>query len=437
MWILRNVSIMPYWGKTFSIYIENDQIQRVKKQTHTLRTETEFSIDAHNLIALPGLIDPHVHFRTPGNEEKEDWDHAERAALLGGVTTVFDMPNNNPPTTTLKALEEKIALIGKRKIDYRLWFGATENNEDEIKKIAGHPMIIGVKIYMASTTGNLLVKDPVAIKRIFTLCKELKLIAGVHAEDENMRIVNISELGRAPTVHDHCLIRNSSVELEGVRLALRLQGETGCVLYLCHISTPGAVELACAAKKEQRPVHIEVCPHHLWLNDHYTKGKDAGFFKMNPALRTTEEQRKLHYYLCEPNCIDTIGSDHAAHTKEEKQKELYDDVPSGVPGVQTLFPLTHKFLSRGYITMDHFLDLTGRNAARIFGLSGHKHFVAAGYDADIVLVNPRHKTTLINEDMATKCGWTPFNNFSSHIVPHSVITRGTYIDLQKVKAEIS
>ncbi|MBI1888333.1 MAG: dihydroorotase family protein [Candidatus Spechtbacteria bacterium] len=384
-------------------------------------------IDGEGLLALPGLIDPHVHFRTPGGEHKEDWEHGVRAAIAGGVTTVFDMPNTIPPLTTQKRLERKTKLTGERDIDYRFWFGANNWNTGEIKKVAGDPQIVGVKVYMGSSTGNLLVTNEAVLEKIFRVCAENNLIVGVHAEDETVMRLHRYSMRRAPEIEDHCFIHHMLAEVTAVRKALELQDATKCRLYFCHLTTPEAVELVSQAKQNGATVYAEVCPHHLWLSNERMSapGPSKNFYKMNPPLRSYEQMQKLRQYVFD-GLVDTVGSDHAPHTREEKMQKNYDDIPSGVPGVETTLPLIFQFVHEGKMSIDRFIRLTSANAADIFGLR-HKGKIEVGYDADIALLDPKKEVLFRHQDMATKCGWTPYVAMRATGAVKFVVSRGTVL----------
>ncbi|MEK7499245.1 MAG: dihydroorotase family protein [Patescibacteria group bacterium] len=366
-------------------------------------------IDAEALDAFPGLIDPHVHGRTPGHTHKETWRCLNRAALSGGVTTVFDMPNTNPPLTTFQGINEKISSIGEHKIDSYFWFGATHGNSKEILRAKAHPRIIGVKVYMARTTGNLLVSQDQDIEAIFRVASSVDLVVGVHAEDEKLINCNDKLIFHAPTVADHCRLRDTETEVRAVTRALRIRRNTGAKLYLCHISTPEAVRLAAQEKEKGAPVYVEVCPHHIKLSAEKLTGGDGGFFKMNPPLRTFVQMDELRKMVCaEQGPVDCIGSDHAPHQWHEKLLAEYDDIPSGVPGVETLGSLLYHFVVIGQMSRKRFTDLTSANAARIFGLS-KKGKLEVGADADVILCKPNGRTELQHTRMHSLCGWTPYH----------------------------
>lgn len=420
MFEIRNATLPN--GQKETILIGGSKIIVVNKNCRYV----DSWIDGEGLLALPGLIDPHVHFRVPGGEHKEDWEHAVKAAIAGGVTTVFDMPNTNPPLTDARGIEAKERIIGPQDIDYRFWFGATKNNIHEIEAIAHNPRIIGVKVYMGASTGNLHLTDELSLLRVFTACAKNDLVLGVHAESEWHIRRNIAKIrkGRDVEISDHCAIRDTNVEVYAVRRALRLQQKTHCKVYFCHLSTPGSVELVAQAKTKGEPVYSEVCPHHLWLSGDmlFTPGPSKNFYKVNPPLREKSQVQRLRNLVCE-GLVDTIGSDHAPHTREEKMRKNYDDIPSGMPGVETTFPLIFQFVSDGEMSIERFIDLTSANAATIFGLR-HKGKIEAGNDADIVLVDPNQEVQFRHQDMQTKCGWTPFIAMRARGYPKFVISRG-------------
>ena len=425
-WEIRNVCIIGELGlpsiHKATIRISGSQIVEVDHAN----LANDY-LDATGLVALSGVIDPHVHFRTPGWEHKEDWTTGSASALLGGVTTVFDMPNTPVPLTTAEGVKDKEDFVGDRAVDYRFWIGATaDDNTHAIAEAARYTRhrLAGVKIYMGSSTGNLLVTDEKLLRKYFIAGGENDLVVGVHCEDEALIREQRQKAGKNPQVYQHCHIRNTEVEIVAVAKALRLQKEIGCTLYLCHISTPEAVELASRAKDEGRSVYVEVCPHHVLLpNTKMRDPKSAQYYKMNPSLRRLEQVLRLRAYLPRQGFVDTIGSDHAPHTREEKSRAAYDEIPSGVPGVQTLLLSLLRIGWTDGLALERVVELTSRNAARIFGLK-RKGRIGPGYDADIVLVSPDTVTTIRDEDMATKCGWTPFRGMFVRGTPEAVVAAG-------------
>lgn len=410
-------------GQRANLRISHGQIVNLTDPALVVRESAEATIDASGLLVLPGLIDPHVHFRVPGLEHKEDWDYGVAAALRGGVTCVFDMPNTDPPLTTLEALHAKVRQVGPRALTYRFWFGTTPDNWREIPRIASHGVICGVKTFLGSSTGNLLVTDDADLYRIAEVCTAQGLIWGVHCEEEALMQAKISHCARTPRVADHCRIRDTLVEVTAVERVLRIAADVGCAVYLLHLSAPESVERAHTAKQRGSKVWVETCPHYLVFSDRRLWGPDGAFYKVNPALRTPPQVARLRELICREDFIDTVASDHAPHQVAEKHLGDYQRVPSGLPGVQHRLSLLYAFVERGEMSLPRFVALTARNAAQIFGLSA-KGEIAVGRDADLVLFDPGAVTVIRHEAVASKCGYTPYDGLTVAGAVRSVIVRG-------------
>ncbi len=331
---------------------------------------------------IPGLIDPHVHFRDPGFREKEDWASGSAAALAGGVTLVLDMPNTNPPTTTVAALEEKrVRAQAASKVAFGLFFGATTGedgklaNADEIRQAEG---IVGIKVYMGSSTGGLLVSDPAALEEIFTIAKEKDLPVVVHAENE--------EMIRAGKRDCEC----ASVATES---ALKLREKIGNRLHIAHLSCKGELELIRRYKKmdQHQRISCEVTPHHLFFTEEEMKD---GFLKVYPPLRSKEDVAALWEGLRD-GTVDCLATDHAPHTREEKQGP---NPPAGVPGVEFLLPLMLNAVNEGKLTLEQLVVLTSEGPARIFKLKSRGS----------VLVDMNLVRTIDASMIRSKCGWSPY-----------------------------
>lgn len=428
MWKIYGATLPDGLVKT--VRIENGKIIGIDEEQHC-----RDRVDASNYVILPGIIDPHVHFRIPGATQKEDWNTGTAAALSGGITMVFDMPNTDPPLTTAERVAEKSALVGERFINYRFWFGATAENAEEIRRVANDPRIIGVKLYMGSSAGGLLVEDSRVQRRIFETCADAGLVVGVHAEDETLVRRNRSRLAYARSTRpfgaaDHCRIRDTAVEVAAVKQALQFQRETGAKLYVCHVSTPKALELIRGAKENGRQAYAEVCPHHLWFSNRMLEDvRCAPFYKTDPSLRSPEQVSRLRALFCEPGFVDTVGSDHAPHTREEKSSPLvssrgdsYDRIPSGVPGVESLSTLAYQFVRDGGMTIQRFVELTSANAANIFHLEG-KGAIKIGADADLTIFDPDALALFEHKHIRAKCGWTPYEGLSMRGAPAFVVSR--------------
>ena len=351
------------------------------------------------------MIDPHVHFRTPGHEYKEDWKTGAQAALAGGVTTVFDMPNNTPNMTSLSAYQQKKQIIEEQlekteiPLRYKLWFGTTPDNLEEIQKIERledyKKYIAGIKIFMGSSTGNLLVDKKEDQAKIFEKAAQLDLVVGVHAEDESV-ISDQRSVIKNPTVRDHSKVRNREAAIKAVSQAIGLAKTYGTTLYILHVSTKEEIEIISQAKQQDIQVYAEVTPHHLFLDEstYDTLGAKA---QMNPPLRTAEDRKAL-WQAIHDGVIDTIGTDHAPHTLEEKLRP-YPDSPSGVPGIETSLPLLLNACKKGKISLEKIVQLTRTNIEKIFNLEPNN---------DWVVVDLNMEREVQNINLKTKCGWSPF-----------------------------
>lgn len=352
-------------------------------------------------ITIPALIDPHVHFRTPGGEHKEDWASGTRAALSGGVATVFDMPNTSPATTSLELVRTKKALIAEtlqksdQQIRYHVYLGATENNVGELA--AAKDEIVGVKLFMGASTGNLQVENVEAQEAIFAECGRLGIPLAVHAEDETtLQKAKAEYTGKELSITDHSIIRPVEAAVIAVERACTLTAKYHTRLYILHVSTEAELEVIRAAKKRAVDVYAEVTPHHLFLttNDYERLGTLG---QMNPPLRSERDQAALWAALLD-GTIDTIGTDHAPHTLEEKQQP-YGKAPSGVPGIETYLALLLDAHLKGKLTLNDISRLTRTNAQKIFRLPEN---------SDTVTVDLELTKTIKNEDLFTKCKWSPF-----------------------------
>ncbi|HBU06988.1 MAG TPA: dihydroorotase [Candidatus Magasanikbacteria bacterium] len=357
-----------------------------------------------NLLALPALIDPHVHFRTPGSEHKENWQTGAQAAMAGGYTTVFDMPNNSPSTISTLALEHKKKIIDKQldeiniPLNYYLYLGATPNNYTEFAKCKNE--IIGVKLFMGASTGDLLVDKIEDQENIFKTCAELNLIVAVHAESEAVIKNNNVTMGQCNNVKDHSKIRSRDAAITAVSQAIKLAQKYNTKLYICHVSTKEEIELIKQAKLESIKIYAEVTPHHLFLSeDDYNHLGTLG--QMNPPLRTKNDQKALWQAILD-GTIDTIGTDHAPHTLEEKAKP-YPNSPSGVPGLETTLPLLLNEFKNGKITLEKITELTHFNIQKIFNIPETN---------DLVIIDLDLEKEVTNENLKTKCGWSPFVGLS-------------------------
>lgn len=349
-------------------------------------------VDATGLAVIPGAIDPHVHFRQPG-ADSEDWSSGSKAATAGGVTTVLDMPNTSPPTTTAALLSEKERIVSSQapSVNYGFHFGATEANAQEYGLVGAsrwgesRRLVASVKVFMGSSTGSLLVQREDALAAILS---EAGLVT-VHAEDEAV----IREFAAKAT---HGERRPKSAAISAISKLRRHAPDGG--VYACHLTSWEEVQLAA-------PYWKEATPHHLFLTSSHME-KIGGYAKVNPPLRAEADRQSLWRALGE-GLIDAIGSDHAPHLRAAKESQ---NPPSGMPGVATSLPLMLDASSRGLITLERVVGLMSRNPARIFGLRG-KGELAVGADGDIALVDLALERRVRSEDLHYRCGWTPYEGF--------------------------
>lgn len=388
-------------------------------------SKEDLEIDASNLTVLPALIDPHVHFRTPGAEHKENWITASKAAISSGITTVFDMPNNDPSCTTQERLIAKKNLIDSQlkesqiPLRYHLYFGADKDHLDEIIKVKDQ--MVGVKVYMGSTTGSLLVETLHDLKRIFEIANEHKLILSFHAENEDLLKKEKSKYQK-PRVCDHPFIRPRGAAILATSNVLEMAKDyPNVVVNILHISTKEELNLIRQARLDGVKVHAETTPNHLFLDlSGYTQY--GSFMQMNPPVRESSDQNALWDAIAD-NTIDWIGTDHAPHTIEEKKKD-YPKSPSGIPGIETLLPLLLNAVNEKRLSIDRLIELTRTNIERIFNIPSNE---------DLVLVDLNLEKKVLNENLFTKCGWSPYRNWTLKGWPIYTILRNKVYFCEKLK----
>ncbi len=363
--------------------------------------EAAETTDCGGLHILPGVIDTQVHFREPGNTHKEDLATGTLSALAGGVTCIFEMPNTDPLTTTAEALQDKLdRAAGRAWCHYAFFVGGTGENAENLAELEKLPGCCGIKVFMGSSTGNLLTEDDATLERI--LAHGTRRVA-VHAEDEfrlKERAALVAGSGDV-TLHPHW--RDVETALNATRRLLALSRKTGRKIHVLHITT--AEEMALLAENKDIAT-VEVTPQHLTLFAPDCYETIGTFAQMNPPIREKHHQDGL-WQGVENGTVDLIGSDHAPHTREEKSRP-YPQSPSGMPGVQTLVPLMLNHINQGRLSLERFADLVCHNPQRIYGIKG-KGRLETGYDADLTIVDMQQKRTLTHDLMKSKCGWTPFD----------------------------
>ncbi len=371
-------------------------------------------LDCRGLHILPGVIDSQVHFREPGLTHKEDLETGSRAAVLGGVTAVFEMPNTDPPTTSAKALADKVArATGRMHCDFAFWVGGTHENIAEIPELERLPGAAGIKVFMGSSTGRLLVPDDAGVLAIL---KATRRRAAFHSEDE-ARLAERKGLRVAGDPASHPVWRDEIAALRCTERLIRLARAARAQVHVLHISTREEIPLLQNAKDV---ASCEATPHHLTLSvDDYARLGTK--LQMNPPVRGPEHRKGIWRGLAQ-GVIDVIGSDHAPHTLAEKTRP-YPESPSGMPGVQTLVPIMLDHVAAGRLTLQRLADLTSAGPARLFGVVG-KGRIAAGYDADFTIVDLKRRETIRNSWIASRCVWTPYDGKTVMGWPVGAMVRG-------------
>lgn len=373
------------------------------------------TVDCTGLDVLPGVIDTQVHFREPGLVHKEDLESGSRAAVLGGVTAVFEMPNTNPNTDSAEAIGDKLARARNRMwCDHAFYVGATAGNADRLAELERLPGTAGVKIFMGSSTGNLLVDDDANLLRV--LRSGHRRVA-IHAEDEDRMNARVGErIGGDPASHP--VWRDDESAMIATRRILRLAREAGRRIHVLHVTTPAELELL---GQNKDVASCEVTPQHLTLAGEEAYPRLGTHAQMNPPIRSGAHRDGLWHWLAQ-GVPDVIGSDHAPHTLEEKAK-TYPASPSGMPGVQTLLPLMLDHVASGRLSLQRLIDLTSAGPQRLFGLVG-KGRIAVGYDADFTVVDLKQRWTIEEAWLASRAGWSPFTGMTLTGKPIGTIVRG-------------
>jgi dihydroorotase len=356
-----------------------------------------------------------VHYREPGAEHKETLADGSRSAVMGGVTAVFEMPNTNPLTTTAEALADKVAR-GREGMfcDFAFYVGATRENVDELPDLERLPGSAGIKVFMGSSTGNLLVDDEEGLSQVIAAISRR---AAFHSEDE-ARLIERQGVRREGDPASHTEWRDPQAALISTQRLVRLAREHGKRVHVLHISTGEEMEFL---SKHKDVASVEATPQHLTLTVPQAYEVLGTKAQMNPPLRDAAHQKILWWGLNQ-GVVDVLGSDHAPHTLEEKAHS-YPASPSGMPGVQTLVPVMLDHVNSGRLSLERFVDLTSHGPQRIFGIAC-KGRIAAGYDADFTIVDLAHKRTIEDDWITSKCGWTPFAGRSVTGWPKGTIIRG-------------
>ena len=395
-----------------SIGISKGNIERIE---NNIEEESRNIFDAEGLIVLPGCIDTQVHFREPGSTDTEDLYSGSRAAIAGGITGVFEMPNTNPPTSTKTEFQRKLDLAKNRMYcNYAFYFGATANNAIELSDLKNLEGCCGIKLFAGSSTGNLLVADEKDIEKVFQSSSK---VVAVHSEDEEI-LNNNKKLIKNGDVHSHPIWRSDECAISSTRRIVKIAERYNKKAHILHITTKQEIDFLSQHKGN---ITFEITPQHLTIFAPDCYDKIGTYAQMNPPIRDKSHYDKL-WYAVKNNFNDTIGSDHAPHLKKNKEKE-YPNSPSGMPGVQTLMPVMLNHVNDGKLSLNQLINLVCENPVKIFGIK-KKGFINEGFDADFTIVDMNKTIEIKNENIESKCGWSPFHGFKFKGTPVATIVGG-------------
>ena len=393
------------------IALSGNKIKKIGK----IELNSSKVFDATDKLVLPGIIDTQVHFREPGSTDREDLESGSRAAVLGGITSVFEMPNTNPPTSNLFEFEKKLNLAKNRMhCNYAFYFGATPENIDQLSKLKDLKGCCGVKLFAGSSTGKLLVAKEEDIEKVISNSDR---VVSIHSEDEE--ILNLrKKFIKEGDVHSHPEWRNNECAMSSTRRVVKIAERYNKQIHVLHVTTKEEVDFLAMHKKN---VTFEITPQHLTLYAPDCYDKLGSFAQMNPPIRKKEHYDRL-WIAVKNSIVDVLGSDHAPHSKEDKNKK-YPTSPSGMPGVQTILPIMLNHINNNKLTLEQLIKLMCENPCRIFGIQ-NKGYIKEGFDADLTIVDMNKEQTIKNEIMATKCGWTPFHDMTIKGFPVATIING-------------
>ena len=420
-------------GQTFegAVVIENEVIAEVLKADEEPSAPCDETIDAQGMYLIPGVIDDHVHFRDPGLTHKADMSSESKAAAAGGVTSYMDMPNTNPQTTTLEALEDKFKNAATKSIvNYSFYFGATNGNAGLLPQLDKN-RVCGVKLFMGSSTGNMLVDQQETLKNIFA---NAGMLIATHCEDQHIISTNTAlykkKYGEDPDVKYHPEIRNEEACYQSSALAVQLAKETGARLHIMHISTAKELELLANKPIEEKNITAEACVSHLFFcdEDYETFGTRI---KCNPAIKSKADRDALRQALTS-NLIDVIGTDHAPHLLSEKQGGALKAV-SGMPTLQFSLNSVMELVHEGLISMEQLVQKMCHAPATLYQIE-KRGFIRPGYKADLAIINPNIEWTVNKECILSKCGWSPMEGQTFHskvektFVNGQMVYNGSHVD---------
>jgi len=396
------------------IFIE-DQIIKEIETSISVKSADINVIDAEGKYVFPGMIDDQVHFREPGLTHKANIESESKAAIAGGITSFIEMPNTNPQTTTVEKLEDKFAIAAASSYaNYSFMFGGTNDNLDEILKV-DPKTVAGLKLFLGSSTGNMLVDDPKVIEKIFS---STDMVISVHCEDEATIKANLAkykaEYGDEIPMEMHPIIRSEEACYMSSSKAIELAKKTGARLHVFHLSTGKETKLfSNKIPLKDKKITAEVCVHHLWFSDE-DYAKKGSHIKWNPAVKTSKDRDQLWKALLDDR-IDVIATDHAPHTLEEKNNN-YTNAPSGGPLVQHALVALMEAHHQGKISVEKIVEKACHNPAILFNVE-KRGYIKEGYFADLVIIDPQSPWTVNKSNILYKCAWSPFegNTFKSRI----------------------
>lgn len=411
--ILKGGTVVNHDGEgPRDVAIDGDRIAALGDLSQSSAGEV---IDCRGLHLLPGVIDTQVHFREPGLTHKEDLQTGSLAAVMGGVTAVFEMPNTDPPTATAEALADKVKRGHHRMhCDFAFYVGGTRENTRDLAELERLPGAAGIKVFMGSSTGSLLIEDDEGVRQVLNAVSRR---AAFHSEDE-LRLRRRTNFRVPNDPRSHPVWRDEVAALTCTERLARLARETGKRVHILHVSTWQEIDFLAAYKDI---ASVEVTPHHLTLEAPGCYERLGTLAQMNPPVRSAIHRAGLWCGLAQ-GVVDVLGSDHAPHTREEKSKP-YPSSPSGMTGVQTLVPIMLDHVNAGRLSLARFVDLTSAGPARLFGIA-RKGRLAVGYDADLTIVDLKRRGTITSRWIASRCAWTPYEGMTVTGWPVATFVRG-------------
>jgi len=396
------------------IALVDNKIKRIGK----IEANDTVVFDASDKLVLPGIIDTQTHFREPGSTDREDLESGSRAAVLGGVTSVFEMPNTNPPTSTLTEFDKKLNLAKNRMhCNYAFYFGATPDNVDQLSKLKGLKGCCGVKLFAGSSTGKLLVDKEADIEKVIS---QSDRIVSIHSEDEEILKLR-KKFIKEGDVHSHSEWRNTECAISSTRRVVKIAERYNKQIHVLHVTTKEEVDFLAMHKKN---VTFEITPQHLTLYAPDCYDKLGTFAQMNPPIRKKEHYDRL-WVAVKNSIVDVLGSDHAPHSIEDKKKR-YPASPSGMAGVQTILPIMLNHINNEKLSLVQLIKLMCENPCKIFNIK-NKGYIKEDFDADLTIVDMNKEQTIKDEMIASKCGWTPFNNLTVKGFPVATIINGKIV----------